>query len=67
MTEAEIVKWAVAGVGFIIDFAERLGHRDPVLAALDTVFKAARAKNREDLTAKHSDELHAAASKPLGP
>jgi hypothetical protein len=53
MTEAEIIRWAVAGVEFIISVAEKLGHRDPVLQALDALFAAARAKNRDDLTAKH--------------
>ena len=53
MTEAEIVRWAVMGVELIISVAEKLGHRDPVLQALDALFSAARAKNRDDLTAKH--------------
>jgi hypothetical protein len=53
MTEAEVVRWAVAGVQFIISVAEQLGHRDPVLEAMDALFRVARQKNREDLTAKH--------------
>ena len=53
MTEAEAIRWAVAAVGFVIDLVTSLGHRDPVLAALDATFAAARQKNRDDLTAKH--------------
>jgi hypothetical protein len=53
MSAAEVVRWAVAGVEFILSVAEKLGHRDPVLEALDALFAAARAKNRDDLTAKH--------------
>ena len=68
MAEEEIVKWAVAGVEFIISVAEKVGHRDPVLTALDALFSAARQRNREDLTAKRRthppDPLHAAASDP---
>ena len=56
MTEAEAIRWAVAGVGFVIDFVTSLGHRDAVLSALDTVFAAARMKNRDDLTAKHAHD-----------
>lgn len=53
MTEAEAIRWAVMGVEFIISVVEKLGHRDPVLTALDALFAAMRQKNRDDLTAKH--------------
>jgi hypothetical protein len=56
VTEEQIVQWVIAGVGAIISIAEKLGHRDAALSALDGVLALARKKTDEDLLAKHAHD-----------
>jgi hypothetical protein len=53
MNKEEAVRWALRRIELIIIDAERFGHRDAVLVAMDEAFAALRKKNRDDLTAKH--------------
>ena len=53
MSEAEVVRWVVAGVSLMLEAAERLGHRDAALVALDASLAAVRSVNDDLLAAKH--------------
>ena len=54
MSEAEIVKWAVAALEAIVELAVKLGaRRDAVLDGVDAGLQIARVKNDEDLAKKH--------------
>ena len=54
MSEAEVVKWVLAGVEGLVDLAVKLGaRRDAVLDGVDAGLKLARLKNDEDLAKKH--------------
>ena len=50
----EVVRLVVEGVAALISLAERLGHRDAVLAALDATYAAAKQRTDADLAAKHA-------------
>lgn len=54
MSEAEIVKWVLAGVEALVEMGVKLGaKRDAVLDGVDAGLRLARAKNDEDLAHKH--------------
>jgi hypothetical protein len=54
MSEAEIVKWVLAGLEGLVELGVKLGaRRDAVLDGIDAGLKLARLKNDEDLAKKH--------------
>ena len=53
MTQEEIVRWVIAGLGALLEIATQMGHRDAALSAMDATLALARVKDDADLTAKH--------------